>query len=1112
LVAALVRTPPGADIHPTSRDPRALLEMPAMKASVRSFRTHFSTSAVASRFVGLILTLILSSSPALAVDYYVRRNAGLDTNDGRSPATAFQTIARAMTAAQAGDAIYIGAGTFTEALVTQRAGTATAPIRLVGDHTGTRTGDRGTPIITSTLASALTVNHANFQVDRATFSGGTRTVVWNAASGALTNCSVLSATTDNIRVTAGSLIINSCTISTGSGNGLVVVGGSATIQSSQIHSLSGAAIILDGTNTNLNVLNNTIRGMTGPTIISILRGSATIANNLIRSSSGTGVDIAQPNNGGGASAAIAEVWHNTFHGLAGPGLRLTSGTATVRNNITTSGPLGLAYVAGSLTHSNNLYFSLTQNYFGTVQATGDRFVDPLYINSTSDWRLSTSSLAVNAGANAANITTRDRIGTTRPIGGAYDLGAYESTSAAAGAVPYFRDFEATGTMPEWSHTTVEATATANFSRFLGRFVNDNVVLRVSTTPNTAYYLIFDFYCIDSWDGNHISHGPDYFGAFVDGNILFRETFSNFITDPAFTSSIQDWPERWSAHLGFNGSFTDSIYRSIAIPFTAEFSTTNLGFFGQNLTGLSDESWGIDNVRVVAAADAQAFLPNFTEQGRLRGYSTAAVTAEASGIFVGDVTGDGVPDVIQGGSTMTSAGVTGSILSASTATPGIFSPVRLPALSIRQAALADFNGDGRLDLFTPTADTTETLLLGSASGMSKAGSLTFTAPTGHDATIATDLNADGLIDIASLATSGNFAGLNTPSVTGVPPVPPLNPVFSLVSTSAILPTDVTNAGNGDFASSGDLNNDGIADFYYHYNGGRLLLSQTDRTYTHTRRIPSVSFADANKVGSVMADYDNDGDLDLLIAQRSGGVLLYRNPGTTGTFTDETINAGLPTTGGTTSADFGDFDNDGDQDLFITAVSGQAAMYANSGAPRYTFSLVTEGVATETRGGDCVFADADNDGDLDLFVGTQATTHASRLFINALNEQDPVAAQRRLMVRVLGRGQGGTNLAGAGVRVELWNAPNTQFLQRRDLGAARGLGGQRPLFAHFGGVTPSTTYTLRVYFVGGVQTFQVMPANATTTIGATTIPGLFTAVEANTGNAIVVVRWREVGADE
>jgi hypothetical protein len=186
--------------------------------------------------------------------------------------------------------------------------------------------------------------------------------------------------------------------------------------------------------------------------------------------------------------------------------------------------------------------------------------------------------------------------------------------------------------------------------------------------------------------------------------------------------------------------------------------------------------------------------------------------------------------------------------------------------------------------------------------------------------------------------------------------------------------------------------------------------------------------------------------------------------------------------------------------------------NSGAPNYTFSLATEGVATETRGGDCLFADVDNDGDLDLLLGTQATTHASRLFINALNEQDPTAAQRRLMVRVQGRGQGGTNLAGAGVRVELWNADNTQFLQRRDLGAARGLGGQRPLMAHFGGVTPSTTYTLRVYFVGGVQTFTVVPASASTTIGATTIPGLFTAVERESGPAVVVVRWREVPGDE
>jgi hypothetical protein len=578
-----------------------------------------------------------------------------------------------------------------------------------------------------------------------------------------------------------------------------------------------------------------------------------------------------------------------------------------------------------------------------------------------------------------------------------------------------------------------------------------------------------------------------------------------LNDPAFAASIQDWPEAWSTNRGY-GTWNDRIFRAVAVPFTASLSTTNLAFFGQNLQGINDESWGVDNVRVIAAADAQPFLANFTEVGRFGNYSATNFSTEASGIFVGDVTGDGTPDVIQGGSSITVNGVTGSILSIGTATPGVYNRVVLPALSIRQAALADFNADARLDLFTPTADASETLLLGTATGMTNAGALSFTAPSGHDATIVADFNADGLIDVASLASSGNHIGITTPTST----IP--SPVFTIVSTSGIIPSDATNAGNGDFASSGDLNDDGIADFYYHYNGGRLLLSQTDRTYAHTPRIPAVSFSDANKGGSVLADYDNDGDLDLLIARRSGGVLLFRNPGSTGTFVDITAAAGLPTSGGFTSADFGDFDHDGDQDLFLVATNGQAAMYVNSGAPSYTFSLATEGVAIETRGGDCLFADADNDGDLDLFVGTQATSHASRLFRNALNDQDPAAAQRRLLVRVQGRGPGGTNIAGAGVRVELWNAANTQFLQRRDLGAARGLGGQRPLIAHFGGVSPTATYTLRVYFRHGVQTFPVVPGSASTTIGTTTIPTLFTAVEADLGPDLRVVRWREVGPED
>ncbi len=1060
------------------------------------------------RVMVTLATLLLTLSPALAIDYFVRASAGADTNDGRAPSTAFRTISRALQAAQAGDVIYVGAGTYAESLVSVRSGTAAGLIRLVGDADGARTGDPGVTTITSST-TALTVTHNNISVERLTLANGTRTVVWSGTGGTLLSCTIRSASDDNVRVTAGSLTITSCTIRTGGGDGVFVGGGAVTVQSSTIHDLSGSAIVLDTNGATLSALNNTIRSISAPVAISVVRGSATIANNVVRACTGVGVDIAQPNQGNGASSALAQVWNNTFHGISAAGVRLTNGTATVRNNITASGGSGLRYVGGTLTHSNNLYFGLAQNYEGVAAGAGDVLSDPMFVDAASDWQLRTGSPAINAGISGSSITARDRIGTSRPIGAAFDLGAFEFSSVTPVPVPHLSDFESGSAGSAWNQTTVDSTATANLSRYLGRFANQSVTLRLSTMPGTDYYAIFDLYAFDSLDGESTQWGPDYFGVTVNGDILFRHTVTN--SPATYSFSMPDWPERWGVNLGGSAG-NDSLYRSVAVAFTADSTITNLGFFGQNLQGGSDESWGIDNVRVVTAAGAQAFLPNFTEQGRFRGHSATTFSAEPSGVFVGDVTGDGMTDVVQGGSTLTSGGVTGSILSIGTATPGIFSRAALPVLSIRQGALADFNGDGRLDFFTPTANDTETLLLGGALGMSNAGALTFTSPSGLDATVATDLNADGLVDVVSLATNGNFAGLNTPVVSGTPPVPPLNPLFTLTSTSGILPNDVSNAGAGQLVSSGDLNDDGIADFYYHYGTGRLLLSQTDRTYAHAPRIPGVPFSESFKAGSVMADYDNDGDLDLLIARHSGGVLLYRNPGSGGTFADVTAAAGLPTTGGTISADFGDFDHDGDQDLFISAVSGSAAMYVNSGAPSYTFTLATEGVATDTRGGDCLFADVDTDGDLDLLLGTQATSHASRLFINALNEQDPVAAQRRLMVRVQGRGQGGTNLAGAGVRVELWNADNTQFLQRRDLGAARGLGGQRPLIAHFGGVTPSTTYTLRVYFVGGVQTFTVVPAIATTTIGSTTIPGLFTALEGQAGPAVVVVRWREVPGDE
>jgi enediyne biosynthesis protein E4 len=69
-----------------------------------------------------------------------------------------------------------------------------------------------------------------------------------------------------------------------------------------------------------------------------------------------------------------------------------------------------------------------------------------------------------------------------------------------------------------------------------------------------------------------------------------------------------------------------------------------------------------------------------------------------------------------------------------------------------------------------------------------------------------------------------------------------------------------------------------------------------------------------MGAAAGDYDNDGDTDLLLTAYDHSPLLYRNNGN-GTFADESSKAGIATNSWTTSAVWFDYDNDGKLDLFL-----------------------------------------------------------------------------------------------------------------------------------------------------------------------------------------------------
>lgn len=134
------------------------------------------------------------------------------------------------------------------------------------------------------------------------------------------------------------------------------------------------------------------------------------------------------------------------------------------------------------------------------------------------------------------------------------------------------------------------------------------------------------------------------------------------------------------------------------------------------------------------------------------------------------------------------------------------------------------------------------------------------------------------------------------------------------------------------------------------------------------------------GCAWFDYNNDGLLDLYVVngRHVDGLTdhsapdglgatnhLYRNNGD-GTFTDVTTQAGVPGNGFGVGITAGDFDNDGNEDLYITNYNS-AILYHNNGNGTFTDVTAKAGVNNPNFGTGAAFLDYDRDGRLDLFIG-------------------------------------------------------------------------------------------------------------------------------------------------
>jgi len=267
----------------------------------------------------------------------------------------------------------------------------------------------------------------------------------------------------------------------------------------------------------------------------------------------------------------------------------------------------------------------------------------------------------------------------------------------------------------------------------------------------------------------------------------------------------------------------------------------------------------------------------------------------------------------------------------------------------------------------------------------------------------DYNSDGWIDIY-LVNSGNFQSPNAPNI-----------LYRNNGDDSF--TDVTKeagVGNTSFGSGvciGDYDNDGWEDIYIcNFGINALYRNLGDGTFSDLTEESGVEESSWS-TSATFFDADNDGDLDLYVVNyllysvETDGCELenlkvycgpdnyppatdsfYRNNGN-GTFQNDSISAGFLNAGRGFGVVAGDYDNDGDRDIFVANDLSPNFLYQNNGYGQFEEIGFLAGIAlsedgTVGNGMGIDLADFDNDGGLDLVV-TNYQSQVNTLYHNDLD---------------------------------------------------------------------------------------------------------------------------------
>lgn len=288
-----------------------------------------------------------------------------------------------------------------------------------------------------------------------------------------------------------------------------------------------------------------------------------------------------------------------------------------------------------------------------------------------------------------------------------------------------------------------------------------------------------------------------------------------------------------------------------------------------------------------------------------------------------------------------------------------------------------------------------------------------------------------------------------------------------SFSDATPPALQDTGCGRSAAWGDYDGDGWPDLY---------LARSDTPNRLLRNLGGGAFADvtatAGPVGdagssqsAAWGDYDNDGRLDLYVSNFGANRLLHNEGG--GAFADST-GARTASASNTLTAAWADFDLDGNLDLYVQNSVQRNDLLVAMGNHEFDWALWhTTGPIEQPGNGGLSVLDVDDDGDVDVYLARSGP--------NALLRNDQSLGRHWLAVDLRGSGApGGSNRFGVGARVRVVS-PDGQS-RVREVSASPGRWGGAPLRLHFGLGDQARVDTLEVRWPSGAITRSAIPFTA------------------------------------